>query len=116
MLNAVAQVFIVLGALIFGSAGIGLITLRDAFARSSAIATAAGLGVSLILVGVFLLNPSWPNAIKLVIAVVLQLSTSAIGSMAIVRAAYQTGSHLDLVSPDADELAREADQGGRQAS
>lgn len=101
--NVAGQALIVLGALLFSTAGIGLFRLKDVYARSSAIATAAGLGISLVLIGAFVLDPSWPNAVKLVIAIVLQLLTSSAGSMAIARAAYLTGSPL-RPETDPDEL------------
>lgn len=106
MMSMLAQVLVVLGALVFATAGLGLLTLRDAFARTSAIATAAGLGVTLILIGAFLTDPSVSRGIKLAIAALLQLCTSAIGSMAIARAAYLSGSPVELADEDADELAR----------
>lgn len=104
-LDILGQVLIVLGAAVFSTAGVGLLALRDAYARSSAIATAAGLGISLVLTGVFCLTPTPGNAVKLVVAVLFQLATSAVGSMAIARAAYLTGSPMVL-----DESAREADE------
>lgn len=109
---AIGQVAVVLGALVFSTAGLGLLRLRDVYARSSAIATAAGLGVSLILIGVYLLDPTPGNTVKLIVAIVLQLATSAIGSMAIARSAYLTGSPLVLAHPRADELAAAADPAG----
>lgn len=93
-LDIAAQVLIVLGAVLFSTAGIGLIRLRDAYSRSSAVATAAGLGVSLIVAGAFLMQPSWQNLAKVAVAIMLQLATSAIGSMAITRAAYLTKSPM----------------------
>lgn len=105
-LKIAGQVLIVLGAGLFSTAGLGLLRLRDVYGRSSAVATAAGLGISLILVGAFLMQPSLAGAVKLVVAVLLQLATSAVGSMAIARAAYLTGSPLQLDSPEADELRR----------
>ncbi len=104
LLVITGQLLVIAGALLFSTAGIGVLRLRDAFARSSAIATAAGLGISLILVGVFLLDPSWSAGWKLVVAVLLQLLTSSAGSIALARAAYLTGSQLVLDHPDDDEL------------
>ncbi|WP_312722352.1 monovalent cation/H(+) antiporter subunit G [Mobilicoccus sp.] len=92
MSEIVGQTLIVIGSLVFGAAGLGILRLRDVFARLSAIATGAGLGMPLILVGVFLLEPSWERAVKLGIAVVLQLVTSAVASMAIARSAYLIGA------------------------
>ena len=94
MWDILGQLLVVLGSLVFGAAGLGVLRLRDVYARLSAIATGAGLGLPLILVGVFALDPSWDRAGKLGIAVVLQLVTSAVASMAIGRAAYLVGAPL----------------------
>jgi multicomponent Na+:H+ antiporter subunit G len=108
-LDAAGQVVIALGALTFATATIGLFRLPDLYSRSSAIATAAGVGVSLILTGVFLLTPGPADAVRLVVAVALQLITSAVGSMALARAAYLAGA--DVYSPTHhDDLADDADQ------
>ncbi|MEI2776169.1 MAG: monovalent cation/H(+) antiporter subunit G [Tetrasphaera sp.] len=117
VLDVMGQVLVVLGGLVFLAAGVGLVRLRDVYARSSATATAAGTGISLVLVGVFLLHPSWPGAGKLVAAVLLQLATSAVGSMAVARAAYLVGTPMHTASDTArpDDLAHPhtADDAGR---
>ncbi len=102
--DLLGQVVIVIGATLFVTAGIGLLRLRHAYARSSAIATAAGIGTSLVLIGVFLLYPSWVNLGKLAVAVTLQLVTLAVGSMAIARSAYLIGAPMHNSVPDGDEL------------
>lgn len=94
LLTIAANVLIILGVLIFAVAAIGLFKFHDTYTRISAIGTAAGLGISLLIIGVFLLTPSWPNFFKLVIILFLQLATSSIGTMAIARAAYLTGSRM----------------------
>src|SRR5699024_3138621 len=60
---------------------------------------------SVLVIGVFILTPSWQNFIKLLIILFLQLATSSIGSMAIARSAYLTGSplrpgHFDHLAED----------------
>ncbi|WP_420176590.1 cation:proton antiporter [Luteococcus sp. OSA5] len=104
MSSLLGQVLVVLGAGLFTTAAIGLLRFKDAYCRSSAIATAAGPGISLVLMGVFCMMPSWTNLGKLALCIVLQLGTSAVGSMAIGRAAYLTGSSLHSPSGH-DELA-----------
>lgn len=91
-MSVVGQAFIVLGSLVFLTATVGLIRLPDLYTRSSAIATAAGIGVSFVLTGAFFFLPGVENAVKLVAAVVLQLVTSAVGSMALARSGYLIGS------------------------
>ncbi len=98
---------LILGAFIIASAAIGLIKLPDLYTRTSAIGTAAGLGVALIIVGVVVLDFSILNLVKGVIALIAQLLTSAIGSFALARAGYLTGSRpVGTTVPD--ELASTA--------
>ncbi|WP_375001961.1 cation:proton antiporter [Aeromicrobium sp. CTD01-1L150] len=91
VLDVLGQVLVVIGALVFVVAAIGLITLFDPYTRTSAVATAAGVGVSLVVTGVVLLDPSLPTVVKAVFAILLQLATSAIGGMAIARSAVLSG-------------------------
>lgn len=89
------------GALVLVVAGIGLIRLPDLYTRTSAIGTAAGLGVALLILGVVVLDFSILNLIKGLLAIVAQLLTSAIGSFALARAGYLTGSEpVSTTSPD----------------
>jgi len=104
-LDIIGNVFILAGVLIFSIAAIGLFKFTDTYQRISAVGTAAGLGISVLVIGVFILAPSWQNFIKLLIILFLQLATSSIGSMAIARSAYLTGSplrpgHFDHLAED----------------
>lgn len=107
------QVLIVLGALLFSTAAVGMIRLPDVYTRASAVSTAAGAGVGLIVAGVWFFVPGVESGVKVVVAVILQLITSAIGTVALARSAYMTGSAM--YSPGHhDELAdaaREAEEG-----
>ena len=94
ILDMLANAIIVLGVLVFAVAAVGLFKFHDVYTRISAVGTAAGLGISMVIVGVFLMAPSWPNFIKLLIILFLQLATSSIGTMAIARSAYLTGSTM----------------------
>jgi multicomponent Na+:H+ antiporter subunit G len=108
-MSVLGQVFMVLGAAMFATAALGIVRLPDLYTRSSAVATAAGAGIGLLVIGVFLMVPGWSNLVKLAAAVPLQLITSAVGSMAIARAGYLVGS--PLFSPRRiNALAEEADQ------
>lgn len=59
--------------------------------RISAVGTAGGIGIILVIAGTVFLAPGLSNAVKAIIIVALQLGTSAIGSIAIARSAYLTG-------------------------
>ncbi len=109
-LEVLGQVFLLLGAAVFVLAAIGLVTLFDPYTRTSAVATAAGVGLSFVVVGVVLLDPSVSNGVKGVLAVLLQLATSAVGGMAIARSAVLTGHDFEP-GTDATEL-HELDGGG----
>lgn len=84
----------VLGVLLVGVAALGLVRFPDAYSRLSAVTKAATLGVCLVLLGALVLEPSWPAAAKVAIAVLLQLATSPVGGFALGRTAYRTGSPL----------------------
>ena len=96
--------FMVLGAFIIATAAIGLIRLPDVYTRTSAVGTAAGLGVSFMIIGVVIFDYSTLNLIKGIIAIIAQLVTSAIGSFMLARASYMTGGKpVETTVPD--ELA-----------
>jgi multicomponent Na+:H+ antiporter subunit G len=109
VIAVVGNGLLVLGAVIIASAGIGLIKLPDLYTRTSAIGTAAGFGVSLMILGVVVLDFSLLNLAKGVLAIAAQVLTSSIGSFALARAGSLSGSAPDP-STVPDELTRhEAD-------
>lgn len=100
----VGSALMILGAAIIFSAAVGLLKLPDVYTRASAMGTAAGLGVSLMIVGVIVFDFSVLNLIKGMFAIVAQLLTSAIGSFMLARASYLTGSR-PVATTVPDELA-----------
>lgn len=105
-MEIVGQVFVLAGALVFATAGLGVLKLPDAYTRVSAVSTAAGFGLGQILIGVLLITPGLESAVKVAVAVVLQLLTSAIGGMAIARSGYLTGSPLSATTAP-DQIAED---------
>lgn len=103
----VGNVSIVAGALVFATAALGVLRFPDAYTRVSAVGTAAGIGIVLVVIGAFLLHPTVSDFVKAVAIIILQLTTSAIGSMAIARSAYLTGT--PLLRRTFDELADDRD-------
>ncbi|WP_017587735.1 monovalent cation/H(+) antiporter subunit G [Nocardiopsis ganjiahuensis] len=79
------------GAVVFLVGAIGLIRLRDFYARLSGVSIAGGLGTALLLLGLLLHYPSVENAVKIGLALLIQLATAAVGGNAIARAGYLTG-------------------------
>jgi multicomponent Na+:H+ antiporter subunit G len=68
--------------------------------------------MALVIVGALSLQPTVPDAFKAVAIIALQLATSAVGSIAIARSAYLTGT--PLYEPRFDELAEESDPEERE--
>lgn len=92
--DVAGNALVLAGVLVISLAAVGLFRFTDTYQRISAVGTAAGVGITLIVIGVFILEPSWGNLVKLVIILFLQLATSSIGTMAIARAAYLTGTKM----------------------
>ncbi|MBB4929432.1 multicomponent Na+:H+ antiporter subunit G [Lipingzhangella halophila] len=94
VLSVLGGAAIALGVFFIVVAGIGMLRLDDVYSRMNAITKASTLGVILTLLGSFLLMPSWDTAWKVVLAIVLQLLSSPVGSYAVGRAAYRVGTPL----------------------
>ncbi|MDO5493116.1 MAG: monovalent cation/H(+) antiporter subunit G [Nesterenkonia sp.] len=90
MIIGVGAIF--LGIFILLVSAVGLFRFPDLYLRASAVGTSAGLGVACIVVGALLIDFSWMNLIKALIAVLAQMLASAVGSMAIARSGYQNNS------------------------
>lgn len=87
IIDIVSDVLILLGVLTFAVCGVGLITFRDVYTRLSVIGTAGGIGIILVVVGVFVRDASWFGGLQLIGIIVLLLGTSSIGSILLARAA-----------------------------
>ncbi|WP_226364779.1 monovalent cation/H(+) antiporter subunit G [Pseudonocardia sp. ICBG162] len=85
------QILTVSGALVLLLAAVGLLRFGDVYMRASAVATATGGGITLVLVGAFLVSPGVADGLMVLLAVVLQLVTSAVGGVLLARSAVLTG-------------------------
>lgn len=92
VLTAAGFVLIFGGILVLLVAAIGLLRLKDIYLQASAVGTAAGLGISAIILGALVIDFSWLNAVKALVAIAAQLLTAAVGTMALARAGYLSGS------------------------
>jgi len=101
-MSVIGEVLMVVGALVFATAALGILRFPDAYTRISAIGTAGGLGIVLVVVGALLQHPTVPDLLKVVLIVGLQLATSAIGTIAIARSAVLTRTRMHR--PHYDEL------------
>lgn len=100
------NIVIVIGGLIFLLAALGLSRFPDAYTRASSVGTAAGLGVTFVVFGAFLVQPGLADGLKVAIIIPLQLATCAVGSMMIARSAYLTG--VPMRNPHYDDLGQVA--------
>ncbi|MGC5616797.1 cation:proton antiporter [Georgenia sp. Z1491] len=110
MAAVVGNVVVVVGALVFATAGLGIVRFPDVYTRISAVGTAGGFGIILVVVGCVLVAPSWRNLVLAILVVGLHLATSSVGTMVVARSAYLTG--VPLLRKSFDELA---DETGRRA-
>ncbi|WP_017604320.1 monovalent cation/H(+) antiporter subunit G [Nocardiopsis alkaliphila] len=107
-LEYVGDAVMFLGALVFLVGAVGVIRLPDVYSRLSAVTIAGALGTGLVIIGLFLDQPSMVNALKLGLALVIQLVTTAVGGSAMIRAAYLTSAPLNQHTRF-DDLAVEDD-------
>ncbi|MFE1166392.1 monovalent cation/H(+) antiporter subunit G [Nocardiopsis sp. NPDC058789] len=90
-LDVAGVVCMIVGGLVFLVGAVGLLRLQDFYARLSGVGVAGGLGTALVLLGLLLHYPSVENAVKIGLALLIQLATAAVGGNAIARAGYLTG-------------------------
>lgn len=88
MWEILGQVFILAGTGLFAIAGVGLFRFYDVYTRISAVGTAAGLGIGLVVVGALAVQPGLADGVKVAAIVAFQLTTSAVATSAMGRAAY----------------------------
>ncbi|TCP52985.1 multicomponent Na+:H+ antiporter subunit G [Tamaricihabitans halophyticus] len=109
LVTVTGDVLIVVGALVFTTAALGVLRFPDAYTRLSAVGTAGGIGIIFVVSGALLHLPSVPNLVKVIVIIALQLITSAIGSIALARSTYLTRTPLHR--PAYDELTSSATHG-----
>ena len=102
ILTVVGSVLVVIGALAFVTAGLGLIRFPDPYTRVSAVGTAGGVGMILMVVGALLLAPGVAASVKVAL-------------IALGRSAYRTG--VPMYPGHYDGLAEDTPgrEGGRAA-
>ncbi len=106
----VGQTLAVLGALVVLTAALGVVRFPDAYTRISAVGTAGGAGIVLVVLGALLVDPSPADAAKVLAVIVLQLATSAVGSMAIARAARLTRTPMVTIYDQLTTTSSHTDQ------
>lgn len=110
--DMIAAGLLLAGVVLITLACIGLQRFDDVFARLHAASKAPTLGVVLVGVAAALRAVDGEVAVKLLLALMLQVVTAPIAAHAIARAAHRTGTEL---SPRAtvDELQRDNESASR---
>ncbi|MEU8489725.1 cation:proton antiporter [Pseudonocardia alni] len=100
-MNVFGQTLAVAGALVLLVAALGLQRFGDVYMRASAVATGTGVGISFVLVGAVLVAPGVADVAKVLLAITLQLASSAVGGILLGRSAVLTGHRFraDTASP-----------------
>lgn len=97
MLEIIGSIAVILGALVFVTGALALMRFPDAYTHVSAVGTAGGIGLVLVVGGALLHDFTGWNATVVAVIIVAQLLTSAVGAMALARSAYLAGSPLRRV-------------------
>ncbi len=103
-MEVLSEILLFAGVALIVVSGIGLHRFDDVFARVHAAGKAPSLAFVLITAGVLVRVPGPATAGALVLATVLMLVTTPIGTFMLARAAYRSGDQLSPAT-DVDELA-----------
>lgn len=110
----IGEALVFAGSMLILVAAIGMVRFNDVFARMHALSKASTAGVLIVLIGASV-SLSHPNDItSLVIAGILQVLTTPVGSNMVSRATYRAEgipSHVDSIDELGDELATERPDG-----
>jgi multicomponent Na+:H+ antiporter subunit G len=114
-MDVLSEILLFAGVALIVVSGIGLHRFDDVFARVHAAGKAPSLAFVLITAGALVRAPSLSTAGVLVLATVLLLVTTPIGTFMLARAAYRSGDQLSPAT-DVDELAESRRSGQRLGS
>lgn len=108
ILDTIALVLVLIGAVLCLTAAIGLVRFRDVPSRLHAATKPQVLGVVLICTAIALSLRSWPVVAFLVPIVLIQLATAPLSAHMVGRQAYRNGT-IDRASLRVDELAESSE-------
>jgi len=111
VLDTVALVLVLIGALLCLIASIGLLRFRDVPTRLHAATKPQVLGLLLICIAIALSLRTWPAVAFLVPVFLIQLATAPLSAHMVGRAAYRNGT-IDEENLFVDELAEAGESGG----
>jgi multicomponent Na+:H+ antiporter subunit G len=108
VLEVLAAVLLVPGALLVALAGLGLVRLPDPLTRATAVSKAASLGTVLVLLAVLLGDPQPRTVVLVGLILAAHLVTSPLSGLALGRAAYRSGTARPPVTRIDEPAARAA--------
>lgn len=119
----VAAALFVSGGFFCFVAGVGIVTLKDVYARMHAATKAGTLGLALICVAVMVLATTWIQLFEALFVFLFMIMTAPIGAHLIGRAAFRTRAPMDpdtRFDPECDlfrpsNRSNDADQAVRPA-
>lgn len=122
VLDTLAAVFLVVGALFSVAAGIGLVRFPDVLARMHAATKPQVFGLMLVLGAIALAERSWAVLLTLLPVLLFQMLTAPISAHMIGRAGYRAGNisedylHVDELDEAIDEAQEERARQEREAN
>jgi multicomponent Na+:H+ antiporter subunit G len=90
-------------------AGVGVVRLRDVFARMHAATKAGTLGLALICLAVMVKAETWGEVIEPLVVFLFMIASAPVGAHLIGRAAFRTRAPLDpatVLEPGTDAFRR----------
>ena len=111
MSEVIGSLFLLCGALLLFSAGLGVLRMPDTYNRIQTGTKATTLGTILILVGLAFLHPAW--TFKLIILIFFVMLTNPVSSHALARAAHAIGT-AETESTVIDQLDSTANDAPRE--
>ena len=114
-MTLVAQILLIIGALLIFIASVGVLRMPDLYMRASAVTKASVLGVGFMLLGAIFYFESFGVGMRAMAIIFFVIITGPVGAHMITRAAYITGEKLwyktsqddlkDMYDKDTHELA-----------
>ena len=111
MSEVIGSLFLLCGAVLLFSAGLGVLRMPDTYNRIQTGTKATTLGTILILVGLAFLHPAW--TFKLIILIFFVMLTNPVSSHALARAAHAIGT-AETESTVIDQLDTTANDAPRE--
>jgi multicomponent Na+:H+ antiporter subunit G len=95
MRDVIASVLMVSGAFFCLVAGVGIIRLKDVFARMHAATKAGTLGLALICIAVMVQADTWLQVVEALFVFLFMIASAPVGAHLIGRAAFRTRAPVD---------------------